>query len=212
MNAPEPVTDTRCHYRSGDTPRSRCVSDVVLAGRIELPPLPARLQAGWAREIREEFDLHVGDVEPLPLARARTRWPDFRLCVAEAGHWLASQGLPAASIGPDNIALMACLGADRHHDGVRYGGAAFFNLFVSDDRGLDLHFPAIGLRLPLVRGTAVVFDTCQPHAVFPRGSAGFDERDFVADRDWAQYFLTWELPIEEPALAAALRIDFDVQA
>lgn len=204
------VPATVSYFPSGGALRSRSVGDAVLAGQVELPALPVRLLADWSREARESLDLQPGDVEVLPLARARSRWPDFRLCVAQARHWLAGQGLAAELLDDADMALMTCLGARYHHDGAQYGGAAFFNLFVSDDLGLDLHFAATGRRIALARGTAVVFDPCQPHAVVPRGSAAFDPLDFAPGRDRAQYFLTWELPIEHAALAALLGVAFDV--
>ena len=76
---------------------------------------------------------------------------------------LAALGLPP--LADCELALMACRGARYHHDGAQYGGAAFANLFLSEDRGLDLHLPLTGQRIPLTRGTAVGFDTGQPHAV-----------------------------------------------
>jgi hypothetical protein len=109
-----------------------------------------------------------------------------------------------------DVALMACRGAKYHHDGAQYGGAAFCNLFLSEDRGQDLHFPATGLRIPLTRGTAVLFDTGQPHAVIQRRSAGFNVADFPPEKDCTQIFLTWELPIENVNVAQALRIAFDI--
>jgi hypothetical protein len=66
---------------------------------------------------------------------------------------------------------MVCRGARYHHDGDQYGGAAFCNLFLSDDKGQDVHFPLLDLRVPLQRGTVLIFDTCQPHAVIPRAAA-----------------------------------------
>ena len=105
---------------------------------------------------------------------------------------------------------MACRGARYHHDGAQYGGAGFCNLFLSDDKGLDLHFPSTGHRIPLTKGTVVIFDTGQPHAVIPRGSSGFDAADFPPERDCTQVFLTWELPIEHADVARALGIAFDI--
>jgi len=198
-----------CCFSRDDRWRGRSVGPRVPTGRIDLPALPARLLADLARETAA-LALEPGDVEQLSLARARSRWPDFRLCVAAAGDWLQAQGLPAALLADAERSLMACRGARFHHDGERYGGAAFFNVFVGGAAGLELHFAATGQRLALERGTAVVFDTCQPHAVLPCGSAGFDARDFLPERDWTQYFLTWELPIDDTALAAALGVGFDV--
>ncbi len=182
---------------------------MVPTATLDVPAPPARLVADWNREISQRLELEPGDVEPLPLARARTRWPDYRLCVQAVADWTRRLGLQEV-LAASEVALMACRGARYHHDGERYGGAAFCNLFLSEDRGLDLHFPATGLRIPLSRGTAVIFDTGQPHAVIKRGSSGFDAADFPLDQDLTQVFLSWELPIEDVHVAQALRIAFDI--
>lgn len=192
----------------GNALRSRSVSATVLTGLLELPPASARLVADWQREILR-LGLEAGDVEPLSLARSRARWPDYRLCVQAMDDWMGSIGLPGM-LADAELALMACLGARYHHDAAQYGSAAFCNLFLSEDRGQDLHFPATGLRIPLVRGRVVIFDTAQPHAVIRRDKAGFDADDFRAGTDCSQVFLSWELPIEQPRLASALGIAFDI--
>lgn len=197
------------YYWSGVAIRSRSVSDVVLTGSVDVPAPSVRLVADWNREISQHLGLEPGDVEPLPLARARTRWPDYRLCVQAVADWTRSLGLQEV-LASSEVALMACRGARYHHDGERYGGAAFCNLFLSEDRGLDLHFPAAGLRIPLRRGTAVIFDTGQPHAVVKRGGSRFDVADFPLEQDLSQVFLSWELPIEDPPIGHALRIAFDI--
>ena len=148
-------------------------------------------------------------MEALPLARARTRWPDYRLCVQAMTDWTNSLGLQEI-LATSDIALMACCGARYHHDGEQYGGAAFCNLFLSEDKELDLHFPSTGHRIPLTTGTAVVFDTGQPHAVIRRGKQGFDASDFPSGEDWNLVFLTWELPIEQANVAQLLQITFDI--
>ncbi|CAN7640573.1 hypothetical protein LJR290_004935 [Variovorax sp. LjRoot290] len=197
------------YFWSGDAIRSRSVSDVVLSGTVDVPAPPARLMADWERETSLRLGLEPGDVEAMPLARARARWPDYRHCVKAVSDWTRTLGLPEVLASCD-VALMACRGAKYHHDGAHYGGAAFCNLFLSEDRGLDLHFPATGHRIPLARGTAVIFDTGQPHAVIKRRSGGFHVADFAPDQDCTQVFLTWELPIENADVARALRIDFDI--
>jgi hypothetical protein len=188
--------------------RSRSVSDVVFSGVLDVPAPPARLLVDWQRDIELRLGLEPGDVETLPLPRARTRWPDYRLCVQAMTDWTRSLGLGDV-LGSSEIALMACRAARYHHDGAQYGGAAFCNLFLSEDKGLDLHFASTGHRIPLVRGTAVVFDTGQPHAVIARDRSGFDPADFPSERDCDQVFLTWELPIEKVQVAHALQIAFD---
>lgn len=197
------------YFWSGDVIRSRSVSDVVLTGTVEVPAPPARLLADWNREISLRLGLEPGDVEPLPLARARVRWPDYSRCVQAVTDWTRTLGLHEVLAASD-VALMACRGTKYHHDGAHYGGAAFCNLFLSEDRGQDLHFPSTGHRIPLARGTVVIFDTGQPHAVIQRRSGGFDVADFPPDQDCAQIFLTWELPIENVNVAHALRIVFDI--
>lgn len=195
-------------FWSGDTVRSRSVGGVVPTATLSVPPLSARLVADCEREITR-LGLEPGDVEPLPLARARTRWPDYRQCVQAMADWTHSLGLPADLLASSDVALMACWGARYHHDGAQYGAAAFCNLFLSEDKGLDLHFPATGQRIPLRRGTAVVFDTGQPHAVIRRHSSGFNAEDFASMQDTNQLFLTWELPIEDVYVARALQVRFD---
>lgn len=197
------------YYWSDDAIRSRSVSDVVLSSTLDVLAPPARLLADWEREVSQRLGLVPGDVEALPLARARMRWPDYRRCVQAVSDWTCTLGLPDVLASCDT-ALMACRGATYHHDGAQYGAAVFCNVFLSEDRGLDLHFPGTGHRIPLVRGTAVVFDTGQPHGVIARGSSGFDAADFSPERDCTQVFLTWELPVEEPQVANALQIDFDI--
>ncbi|WP_345815781.1 hypothetical protein AAGS40_16130 [Paraburkholderia sp. PREW-6R] len=197
------------HFWSGDALRSRTVSPIVLTQTLDVPAPPARLLADWERETSKHVLLDPGDVEPMPLARALMRWPDYSRCVRIVADWTRAQGLTDV-LATSDIALMACRGARYHHDGAQYGSAAFCNLFMSEDKGLDLHFPALDLRIPLTRGTAVVFDTGQPHGVIRRGSSGFSAADFAAHEDRIQIFLTWELAIEDAAVASTLGVTFDV--
>jgi hypothetical protein len=213
MNTPpqqHPVRDLLTSYFwSGDVIRSRRVSDIVLTGTVDVPVPSARLLADWERETSSRMVLEPGDVEVMPLARARARWPDYTRCVQAMSDWTRTLGLPELLASSD-VALMACRGAKYHHDGAQYGAAAFCNLFMSEDKGLDLHFPSMGYRIPLTRGTAVIFDTGQPHGVIQRGSSGFNAADFAPDQDCTQIFLTWELPIEDAHVGEALEVTFDI--
>ena len=196
------------YFWSDDAIRSRSVSDVVLSGTVDVPAPPARLIADWDREISLHLELEPGDVEALPLARARMRWPDYGRCVQAVSDWARKLGLQDV-LTESSVALMACRGTKYHHDGEHYGSAAFCNLFLSENKGLDLHFPSTGHRIPLVRGTVVIFDTGQPHAVVQRSRSGFHVTDFPADQDCTHVFLTWELPIEDAHVARKFQIDFD---
>jgi hypothetical protein len=195
-------------FWNDDVIRSRSVSQTVLTGTVDIPAPPVRLLADWEREIASRLILEPGDVEDMPLARARARWPDYGHCVQAAADWTSALGLPGV-LATSDVALMVCRGARYHHDGAQYGSAAFCNLFVSDDKDLDLHFPSVDLRIPLTRGTVVIFDTCQPHGVIRRHSSGFDNTDFPHDQDFTQLFLTWELPIENEHVARTLKVTFD---
>ncbi len=197
------------YFWSGDVIRSRSVSDRVPTATLDVPIPPARLVADWAREIASHVVLEPGDVEQMPLARTIARWPEYGQCLRAMRDWTHALGLGDV-LDSSDLALMACRGARYHHDGMQYGSAAFCNLFVSEDKALDLIYPGTGQRIALVRGTAVLFDTCQPHGVVPRGASVFDETDFPDSRDLSQLFLTWELPIEDPRVAGALGIAFDI--
>lgn len=188
--------------------RSRSVGDVVLTGLVDVPVPPARLVADWERDVSQHLNLEPGDVESLSLARARMRWPAYPQCVQAVADWTRTLGLDTL-LAASNVALMVCRGAKYHHDGVQYGGAAFCNLFLSEDKGLDLHFASTGHRIPLTRGVVVIFDTGQPHAVIARTSKGFHAADFPPDQDRTQVFLTWELPIDHAHVGQALQIAFD---
>lgn len=205
-SSPAQAALTACYW-GDDSMRSRRVSDIVATGTVDIPAPPARLLADWTREISTRMTLEPGDVEVMPLARARIRWPDYSRCVQAVSDWIGTLGLPGL-LAESDVALMVCRGARYHHDGEQYGGAAFCNLFLSEDKGQDVHFSALDLRIPLRRGTVLLFDTCQPHGVIRRGGSGFVPTDFPEDEDCTQLFLTWELPIEDPRVAQALDITF----
>ena len=196
------------HFRSGEVMRSRSVSSKLPCGTTDIAPLPARLLSDCEREVRQQLSLEPGDVWPLSLVRARARWPGYRSNVQAMTEWLHALGL-ADVLAASDAALMACRGARYHHDAIPDGGKAFCNLFLSEDHGLDLHFPGAGRRIPLTRGSAVIFDTAQPHAVLPRGAVGFDAADFPPASHRTLLFLTWELPVENARVAQALGIAFE---
>lgn len=196
---------------NGGLMRSRSISPRVLSGHVDIPAPPPRVVCDWERDITDRLGLEPGDVEPLSLPRARMRWPNYGDCVQAATDWSRHLGLQDVLSRAD-LALMACRGARYHQDAEHYGGAAFCNLFLSEDRGLDLHFPMTGQRIALTRGTVVLFDTAQPHAVIARTRSGFDAEDFAPGRVVSQVFLTWEVPLEEGPVADLLQIAFDTDA
>ena len=174
-----------------------------------MPALPARLAADCERDIAGQLDLAPGEVKALALARARTRWPAYRQYLQMLSDWLHTRDLPTVLAASDP-ALMACRSVRYHHDGTHYGGAAFCNLFLSEDCGLDLHFPGADRRVPLSRGTVVIFDTGQAHALVERSSGKLYCADGHPTPVQTQLFLSWELPIEHVEVQRALDIALDV--
>lgn len=193
------------YFWSDEVLRARNVSRTVLTNTLSIPVPPVWLTADWSREIATRLELAAGDVEPITLSRARTRWSGYRTCLDSVSNWMQTLGLSNA-FAYGEIALMVCRGARYHHDGTQYGSKAFCNLFLSDDQGLDLHFPNAGYRIPLQRGTVVLFDTAQPHGVVKRGGSRFDEAAFSQEHDATQVFLSWELPIEDADLCRVLGV------
>ncbi|MET0542472.1 MAG: hypothetical protein ABWZ88_12010, partial [Variovorax sp.] len=161
------------------------------------------------REIAERLDLQAGDIDVLNLARARMRWPDFRRCTDAAAGWARECGL-GDLLDSSDLDLMACRGARYHDDATQYGGSVFCNLFVSEGKQLDVDFPAAGRRIALERGTILLFDTAQPHGVIRRQGDHFDAAHFAPGCDCTQLFLTWELPVENAAVARLMGIAFEV--
>ena len=190
---------------------TRAVSARVVRDVLVLPALPPRLLADWQRDLQTQLPLVPGDVGSLSLVRAKSRWPAYRSGVELVADWLAGQGIPGA-LDTAEVALMACRGAHCHHDGVQYGDAVFCNLFLSEDAGQDVYFPHIDLRVPLVFGTVLLFDTWQPHAVIDRQRGHFDAADFAQYPASAQIFLTWELPLTQTGVAQALGLSSAAQA
>lgn len=198
------------YFSSDGIMRSRSLSPLVLHGLLGIPQPAERLIADWNRDVADQ-GLEIGDIDTLPLARTIVRWSDYPRCVEAVSGWMQTQGL-ADLLDPTDLALMACRSVHYHYDAEQYAGSVFCNLFLSEDKGLDLHYPALDIRIPLRHGTVVIFDTAQPHAVIPRGSSGFNAADFAPDQDCTQVFLTWELPVENAQIATALNIDLDVDA
>jgi len=196
-------------FRSGDVMRRRTVGVIVRTAVLEVPTPPAPLLADWHRDVSRQLGLEAGDIEPLAIGRTRLRWPQLRHCLDAVRQWPGVATMADALAGADP-ALMASRGTRYHHDGALYGGKAFCNLFLSDERETELHFPATGRRIALTRGTVLLFDPCQPHAIIRRGSRGFDAAGFAPERLPPQVFLTWELPIEHSEVAAAVGVHVDV--
>ncbi len=66
---------------------NRSVSPIILTTTLDIPAVSARLHADWERDIATQLFLEPGEVEELSLARARLRWPDYKLCLEAMANW-----------------------------------------------------------------------------------------------------------------------------
>ena len=109
-NTPHAQDRLVSYFWSGDAVRSRSVGAVVLSGTVNVPVLPPRLVTDWQKEVSVHLELKPGEVEALPLARACSRWPDYRHVVQAVADWTGMLGFPGLLASCD-VALMACRGA-----------------------------------------------------------------------------------------------------
>jgi hypothetical protein len=107
--------------------------------------------------------------------------------------------------------LFACEGSWFHHDADydEYRESAFSILWLEDESPWDLVFPLLGLRVPLDRGTHVLFDSANIHGVVWRGADRFDEKDF--EEPGFQMFFSTEHQYASPALQGKMGVEIRSQ-
>lgn len=192
IDPPRFLDGLRVHHRDDEEQLcSRRVRSDVWCGRLDVAPLERR--PALSRSIARS-DLETGAVQVLWTSSLAGAWARHEHDIVRASGWLRDAGL-AHDLGTTDAELMACCGAHFHHDANRYGGKAFCNLFLSEDQGQDVYFPATGQRIALQPGTIMVFDTGNPHGVVARGTSRFEPRDFPVEERCVQIFASWELPI-----------------
>jgi hypothetical protein len=124
----------------------------------------------------------------------------------EARKWLESLGIDAANAG---ACALTCTGSVFHHDADSYPREVFCIVWLSDDTHWDLFFPHTGERVELHYGTAVVFDSAQPHGVVPHGAKTFEELTFEYQTG---VFLSLDIPVVGTGVASLLGIELDRDA
>jgi hypothetical protein len=88
--------------------------------------------------------------------------------------WLATFGIREQDY-VDAGTLNACEGSTFHEDSQAYADEFFCIQWLEHTDPWDLVFPVSGVRIPLSRGTTVLFDPANVHGVVARGHAAFDE-------------------------------------
>lgn len=188
----------RVHMHKG---YSRTIATRVLTGRLALPKLDEKRLDIWSMAMSDLGIVQPGEVSALdrsyPLIDGRT--------MAAAFAWIRGQGIDA----PDGEFLptpLTCLGASFHHDADNYPDQVFAVVWLTEDAGWDLYFPATGDRVALELGTAVLFDSALVHGVVARGSTTFEEEAFGFDQSMGS-FLSLDFQVEHPGVAKALGIE-----
>lgn len=151
----------------------RNISRVVQVDQLVLPVTSEEQHCSWVDALLDNNPLaNPGDVYlsmvPPP--------PEIEAVLAR---WAAAAGLTSATTH-SAPRLLACEGSWFHNDvdQAEYPESAFSVLWLEDESPWDLVFPLSGLRIPLSRGTHVLFDAGNIHGVVPRGASQYVEEDF----------------------------------
>lgn len=183
---------------------ARAVSDTVLSTQLAIPPIAPDIASHWATSACKLALYNIGDVCALQ-GVSLDAWPGYKAAEYAAGAWAAQAGF-APALEQAKVSLLACLGASFHDDSNGFVEDGFCVLWLSPDTELDLYFPHTGKRIELAHGTAVVFDSCQPHGVVERGESSWSGARHYEREDPTQLFLSWDMSLEHRCLREALGI------
>lgn len=140
----------------------RTVSERIEVGRVRVPVAQERITARWRRELQ----IHVknpGDVDSV-YSHNIFMFPANEKLVESVFSWLQKQGLPDLR-EQAQVNVVGCKAAHFHHDISGFSDSLFCVVWLEEARGLDLVFPESKRRIPLEKGTVVLFDAAQPHGV-----------------------------------------------
>jgi hypothetical protein len=102
------------------------------------------------------------------------------------------QGASRADAGE----FLACRGASFHvdHFDANWPESLFW-VVALEDSDFDVYFPENGIRIPIERGTLIVFDPLSVHGVVPRGALRFDEQDLSKPNHPPVHFVSGSVPL-----------------
>lgn len=149
----------------------RTISPVVLTELLAIPPLKGTDSARWDAHWHE-FNRTPGNILPITPGFGT----DLLQQDAALEAWTAGQGFAGVM---DNCSLHACAGSGFHTDADFFPDSVFCICWLSEPAGWDLYFPFLDRRVPLERGTVVLFDSAQPHGVVQDGQTAFDGGAFA---------------------------------
>lgn len=87
--------------------------------------------------------------------------------------WLQTLGVRKSDL-VDAGTLHACEGSWFHEDSGAFANNFFSVMWLEETDAWDLLFPNTGLRIPLHKGTVVLFDPAHVHGVVARGASVFE--------------------------------------
>jgi hypothetical protein len=179
----------------------RNISPTVLVGQLRLPDFTEAQHTELVDKVLEENTLFdPGDVLSTKVPPSE----DLAAILANGAVEFGIEDVPSHF----GARLLACLGSWFHHDTAQdeYRRAAFSVLWLEDESPWDLLFPLTGHRVPLTKGTHVLFDSCNIHGVVKRGTDRFVEADFYSAG--FQMFFSTEHQYASPILRKVMGVDY----
>ncbi|PNG50107.1 MULTISPECIES: hypothetical protein [unclassified Variovorax] len=161
----------------------RTISQTVLSGRLAMEPVPPADTKSWTSQFRRD-GAAPGSIASLNGTRSQV----FAQAVKATSMWLQAQGFGSFSC---RASLLACAGAQYHHDATYFPNDVFCVLWLSDKTPWDVYFPFLERRIPLELGTVLAFDSAQPHGVVARDCVEFHPDSFRGAPVASDNYLEW---------------------
>lgn len=204
MELSQQISGSRIRVRVKFDSGVRDVSDLVVHDQLTVSTVSQDVVQAWVQEAAALGFDEPGEVASMRMTEALD-WHGLDDAYRAVSAWAQKTGFsePFAESLPS---FLACYGAVFHDDSHGFPGHTFCVLWLSEAEGLDLVFPNIDKRVPLSFGTVVLFDSCQPHGVLRRGSSAWHKGDYPTPPAGAQFFLSWDLSLQEERLRSLMGI------
>lgn len=193
----------------------RTVSDIVRVTRLAMPQVEESVFASWALAAGAYCSCDPGDVVALATLRANgcaalsegriTPVPGFADVWQQVVCFGETFGMGEAILKAEPVLLAIQAGAHFHHDGDSFESSVFCVVWLEEYAGLELVFPHLEQRIPLERGTVILFDAGQPHGVVDAGKAtSTDDMVLLSSARSLQFFLSFDIEVVTTGLASVM--------
>lgn len=180
----------------------RSISSRVITGQVEITKEQRAASVNWTKNISDHTCLESGDV--LAISEAGTKkFPVSKSLISAAHKILKANGIDVNAAECENVPL-CCTGVAFHNDIMCFAKDVFCVVWTSEDAGMDLVFPHIGKRVPLVMGAVVVFDGGLPHGVVRRGETEYRPEQFTGMA--LQTFVSIDVPTDHACVQKTMGI------